>query len=208
MPKKYFGLQAKALGYLKDSEKFFDKEPSFYKLLGFAYIESRDILSSEESKRSSFEALQKGKFLDKDNPRWDISIGFYHYIFGHIDDALRTTEGALLSASQAKYLGRDDSIACIELAKNNIAFYLACKKDKKDIAFEYANSASKHFSQCTNEEIAMVKDTLGFVYLQFSDNIEGIDKAIELLSNALKLDPSQDSYAHRLQLAYQKRKAL
>lgn len=198
----------KLLTILKDSERFFDKEPSFYKLLGFTYIESRDILPIEESKIYSFEALQRGKLLDRNNPRWDISIGFYHYIFDNIDDALRSTEDALRSALQTKESGGQEIIACIELAKNNIAFYLACKKEKKDIAFEYANSAYKHFSQSTNEEIAMVKDTLGFVYLQFSNNKEDIDKAIELLSNALRLDPSQDSYAHRLQLAYQKTKAL
>jgi len=198
----------KLLNILKDSEKYFDNEPSFYKLLGFAYIESRDVLPPEESKRFSLEALQKGKLLDKDNPRWDISIGFYHYVFDNIDNALQSTEQALLSALQRKELGGDEIIACIELAKNNIAFYLAWKKEKREIAMEYAISAYDHFSKKTNEEIAMVNDTLGFVKLQFSNSIEDIDSAIRLLSNALELDPSQDSYAHRLQLAYQKRKAL
>jgi tetratricopeptide (TPR) repeat protein len=198
----------KLLNVLKSSEEYFDKEPSFYKLLGFAYIESRDVLPTEVAKISSLEALQKGKLLDKDNPRWDISIGFYHYIFDNIDDALRSTEHALLLAQQHRELGDDERIACIELAKNNIAFYLACKKERIDIAMEYALSAYNHFSQKTNEEIAMVNDTLGFVRLQFSNSIKEVDTAIELLGKALKLDPSQDSYANRLQLAYQKRKTL
>lgn len=128
--------------------------------------------------------------LDEKNTKWHKLLGYAHYWFDEIEEAIILTEKALQIAKDQK--NEKEIISC----KNNLSFYYAMerKPENKQKALEYANDAYEF-----NRNSPNYIDTLGFVKMKFATTKDELTEAIVLFNKALELTPQDEDIIKHLQ---------
>jgi len=182
-----------ALNLLLGLENRFYDLSEFHRLVAIAYMKLKGKGIDEEAKNHALKAAQKCVEIDGQNPRWHILLGYVYYWFGEVKPAIPATEKALPLSESA----HDEN--SIIVSKNNLAFYYALAKQKKDKAFEYANDGIAFYTPNSDKKnLALSYDTLGFVQWKFSTTKDNLIEARSNFLKAIELDPEEEGYLEHL----------
>lgn len=189
-------MTAEEIGkFILKKRKLFDDNPEYHRLVAFVYMEMRDeakikgAVSHFSIREKAIEAANKAIELDNGNPRWHRLLGYTHYWFGGIEEAIEITESALKMAKD-KGLA-EEIVSC----KNNLAFYYATTRNK-----EYEERARKYSEEvCGNREDAiMYLDTLAYVKWKFARDDKELEEAASIFEMALKKNPFDANVSRHL----------
>ncbi len=179
-----------ALALIQSVEDKFTKNSDYYRTLAVAYVKIgvRDNATYDQA----VSAAEKSLELDENNIKSYRSLGYIHYWFNNIDEAIKITE----KAHEKIRVSTPEII--VASVKNNLAFYYALNKVNKNEALRYVEESLDLFKK--NKDIdgqALAFDTLGFVQWMFE--LKSLKEARENFQKAAELNPKESLFYQHLQ---------